>query len=728
MSTTNGSRRRRVLESQAQAAISIEEARAREARKLYENFVIWDDDWSSADLWQRTRGDYLRTLPSRTHDRRAGANWPLWRTDDDLARLRQKSRVVCTVNSYARGLLRNLTNHVIGKGFTYKVQSKEGTPDADPNKPGQQNVEELIAATQDVVDRFLEKNHWNVTQTCPWDSSPVTASREQEIYRRVQRDGECFIRFFVVDGELIVRYLEPEQIRDPYGVSYSDGWSFGIKHKVMRSEDGAPLNDIETVEAYYAFWIDPTVVSLLKEDDHKGEEIPAAEVLHLKGPETDSTVKRGVPFFSWDVAASLERARVLQRNLSVGASVRSATAEFWKHSVGSQAEVQALANINREYQEERVKGDGTTKVENVEWAYPGMIRRFPAGQEPVWPTGQDSTPAYIQGVQGDLRQACAAGAAPEYWTADASNGTYAGLKEAGAPAVKNGETEQAYYQSAFARVIWQAIKVAVDNTRLPSEALTLLKLQVEGPAVLQRDSLQKAQEDQIYLSARCLSPQTIMMERGRDPEMELANIQQFEDRFAPQGFGLPMPNEQGNLPPGSAPPAMGVPGMQDDRGGALHEQFLKLYHPDHKASPPTTVNLIQGATFESFEDKTWRIERLVESRCDRAGEKAQALLNAAVGLTEKNPGPVAWALARYQKKLKREGEEQSQRAKGLLEAKAREDARAERIAAAILARPLQPRVEVRAVPPPAPKTIKKTIHRDKKGRMIGVTEEPVYDA
>ena len=48
----------------------------------------------------------------------------------------------------------------------------------------------------------------------------------------------------------------------------------------------------------------------------------------------------------------------------------------------------------------------------------------------------------LQAVQADLRAAGSPFAAPEYWSGDASNGTYASLQEASAPPVKMGERWQ----------------------------------------------------------------------------------------------------------------------------------------------------------------------------------------------------------------------------------------------------------------------------------------------
>lgn len=565
-------RRRRLHEQRETAATII----ADEIRRLLEHYYTSDEDWSSSDVWDRTRGDYQRQLPSRPTDRRWGADWPLWRNEIDLDRIRQKARVISEVNSYAKGFAENYVNHVVGKGCQYKVISKEGTPDADPGKPGKQDGTALaayIASVQDEVDRFLKRNRWNGTMDLR-GPLVLTGSREREIVARTLCDGEAFLRFHVVGGHLVVRFVEPEQVRNPPGGAYVEGWSFGIRHQVERDDEGGPISDVETTQAYHVYWIDPTTTQVHLQDPASfiGEEIDADEVLHIKGPNTKSTVKRGISFFAWDVAASFERARVLQRNASIGAAVKAATAEIWKHLYGTSTEVATFATGTREGFTERTREDGRTETENYERRYPGMVRHIPTGMEPVFPA-PDNTASYLTGVQGDLQQAVSGKCAPLYWAADTSGGTYAGLKEAGAPAVKMAESQQIYFTAVFSRVVWKALEVAVEAGRL-EDRLDLVDLQVEAPTVLQRDRLQVAQESQILNQLGSLSPQTICMEAGRDYEIEAANIQQHQDRFGVAGMPLGMPDAQGNLPGGPGGPGPAIPdthGTQDDAGGALHE-------------------------------------------------------------------------------------------------------------------------------------------------------------
>jgi hypothetical protein len=498
----------------------LEIVRMEHEKKVLESLI----DDNSYELWsalRRQSEDGFWVPVASFGDRARGRNYPFWQTPSELAELRQKSRVVCVTNAHVKGLLRNLTNYVIGKGFSYQVSSKE-LSDTDSEA-----IKGWITQIQDVVDRFLETNHWNSSSGAP-DSLVVNSSRERECFRRLIRDGEVFLRFFYQDdGTTLVRFVEPEQVQDPPGAALTTGWSFGIRHQM------SPYEDVEVPLEYHLVYLDST-------HGAQGELVPAGQILHLKGPDTDSTVKRGSPEFSWDTLDAFLRASKLQRNLSLGAAIRAATAEIWQYASGTQAQISALASSLSEYSS---INPVTGNVERVERIAPGTIRRIPAGQQLV---GQppDQTMSYIQGVQADLRQGASSLCAPEYLvSADASNGNYSSTKEASAPFVKAGESWQEYLVAAFSRVLWKAISWAAQCGKLPREALAKIDLQVKGPAVLHRNEIEKAQIDQILVGIGAKDRQTVSAEWGLDPELVQANNDLWNQRNVPNLPPLDMPPE-----------------------------------------------------------------------------------------------------------------------------------------------------------------------------------------
>jgi capsid protein len=541
---TNGTAKQALVEARRRRLLLEEQLKAKRLQrlhKLHESLAL-DDDFDT-DIWRTLRYvDRVRYLPHPSpSDRRAGADRLLFETEQELDDLRQRSRGLWAGNSYAKALLRNLTNYVIGKGFSYKAQAKR-LQDLAPDVPGAQQpagLPRLVRQVQDVVDDFCRLNRWNGSAD-PRGSLSVAGTREREAFRRVKRDGEAFLRFYrTEEGKVFVRFVEPEQVRDPAGALEQDGWSFGIRHRME------PFEDVEAAEEYYVWWQNQVAHA-----GEVGEYVDAEDVLHLKGPDTDAAVKRGLPEFVYDTARALERAAKLQKNLSAGAAIRAATAEIWQHATGTEAQISALADQFKEYE----RTDPITgNTETVERIGPGAIRRIPAGQELVGQP-EDQTASYLQGVRGDLMQACGPFCAPEYWTGDASNANYSSLESASAPPVKNGETEQEYFKSAYCRAVWVAVEWAVECGLLPDEALSLVEIQVEAPQVLHRNELDTAMANEIRVTAGWKSRQTVAMEEGLDPELEQANNEEWAAKNAsPAAPAAPIPPDP-LAPPSVTPP------------------------------------------------------------------------------------------------------------------------------------------------------------------------------
>jgi hypothetical protein len=516
--------------------------------KLLES-IFWDDFGGSEMLFDRLRDrdgtQWSRIVPSLPSDRRHGANWPFWRTELELDRLRQLSRMLVRANSYGEGLLKNLTNHTIGKGFTYKAAASAAAKklDADPSKAGKQlppQVEAAVAAVQAVVDDFLKLNRWNCAAD-PLRDEAIGETRERELYRRTKRDGEAFVRFFFLEnGVTKVRFVEPELVRQPPGKTEREGWSFGTRNRVE------PYEDFEDVEEYHLCYSDAGLGNAEQKENPQGEFVDALEVVHVKNVGEDAATKRGTPAFVWDTADALNRASKLQRYVSMSAAIRAATAEIWQHQTGTQSQLTSLAQGNAE----RTRTDPVTgKSEVIERVFPGMVRRVPQGQQLMPPPASTGVTEHMAAAQGDLRQASTAFCAPEYMTGDASNANYASTQEAGTPFVRSAEAEQEHYKAAFLACVWKAVRWAAECGRLPAEVLAWVEVQVEAPLVTQRNELELAQVDQILIPLGVKDPQTASMERGLDPETVGANLAEHEERFGGQAPDLQLPGADGKVPP-----------------------------------------------------------------------------------------------------------------------------------------------------------------------------------
>jgi lambda family portal protein len=526
-----------------------QKALAQRAKLVESWYGGWDEynnagGYAGSTLFDRVRGrdehDRQRVAPSVPSDRRHGENWPIYRTEQELAEFRAASRILCEDNGYARGLLRNLTNYVIEKGYTYTAQSKEGVPDADEKVPGKQDpgpVKKYEDRAQKWFDRWAKRVKW--------------PSRQREAFRRTNRDGEAFIRlFFNDDGTTDLRFVEPEQVRNPPGGTVQDGWSFGIRHKMT------PAEDVETIEEYYVLYQD---ASTAKNGQELGEYVPASEMVHVKSPDTDSNLKRGHPVFYGDTLNALHRASQLQRAISIGSAVRAATAEYWVYEFGTESQIGQIVAGQREYE----RTDPVTgRAEQIERKVPGTTRHLPDGIKPYWPPGVTGVTDHIQAGQADLRLAGTAFSVPEFMVSgDASNSNLASTLVASAPVTRAAETDQEHYEGPFLDIIDRSAVHAVEKGKLPSDLLDLVEFVADPPKVIHRDAMQTAHVDQIYVMMGAKDRQTVAAELGLDWEQVKTNNAEWEELYPSFHDTIPPFAGKGGGAGGSgerAPPGMGA--------------------------------------------------------------------------------------------------------------------------------------------------------------------------
>ena len=276
-----------------------------------------------------------------------------------LADLRRQCRAMAATNEYAINGHENRISYIVGSGHTYRASVKKGT-DAP---------EELANKVQIVLDEFLRENHWH--------------RRQQEIVRRMDRDGEAFIRFFVnPQGVLQVRFVEPDQVIAPANMAGRAHVSFGIE---------SDPDDVETVLAYY---ID-------------GQRVAADEIQHRKS-NVDGNVKRGIPLFT-PVRKNLRRAEKLLRNMSVLAEIQSAIALIRKHRSGVRTTVQQF--VSGQADATVTNGDG--RPTSLRQYGPGTILDAPQGLEYDFPATGIDAGSYVTVLQaelaGDREPTCDAG-------------------------------------------------------------------------------------------------------------------------------------------------------------------------------------------------------------------------------------------------------------------------------------------------------------------------------
>lgn len=392
----------------------------------------------------------------------------LVRDETQLAEVRRQCRLLAATNEFAINGLENRISYLVGPGHHYLATVRKGRDAPD----------DLVMRVQEVLDEFTYENRWH--------------SRQQEIVRRMDRDGEAFLRFFpAVDGLTRVRFIEPEQITTPVELQRTPGVSFGIQTEVQ---------DVESVLGYYV----------------DGQPVAATEVQHRKA-NVDGNVKRGLPLY-FAVRSNLRRVEKLLRNMSVVAEIQSAIALIRKHRSATRSGVEQFA-ADQSTTTPTSTGRGVTQYA------PGTILDAPAGLEYDFPAQGIDAASFVTVLQAELRAIAARLVMPEFmFTSDASNANYASTLVAEGPAVKMFQRLQATLMQDDCQVMWRVIEDAIAAGRLPRGIRGLVEIQITPPTLRVRDQLRECQVEKIAFEKGILSAQTWSQRLGLDYEQEQKNI------------------------------------------------------------------------------------------------------------------------------------------------------------------------------------------------------------
>lgn len=385
--------------------------------------------------------------------------------------LREACRNLALTNEFAINGHENRISYVVGSGHAYHATIRKGI----------ESPVEIAQSVQRVIDDFKYENHWH--------------ARQQEVMRRLDRDGEVFLRYFPdQSGGTRVRFVEPEQISTPIESQTNPVASHGIL---------TDSQDVETIEGYF---ID-------------GEFVESDQVQHRKA-NVDSNVKRGLPLYA-PVRSNLLRAEKLLRNMSVVAEIQSAIALIRKHRSASRSGVEqfvadrsSASSLDRQGRTRRVTEYG-----------PGTILDAPAGLEYDFPATGIDAGSFVTILQAELRAIAARLVMPEFmFTSDASNASFSSTMVAEGPAVKMFERLQASMIEADLQVLKVVIQNAIRAGNLPVDVNEIVQIQVTPPSVQVRDRYQESQVDRVAKEHGVLSLQTWSRRLGLDYDQEQKNI------------------------------------------------------------------------------------------------------------------------------------------------------------------------------------------------------------
>jgi len=392
-------------------------------------------------------------------------------TAEELRMLRDESRWFARRQPFYISALVNRINYLVGSGHRYTIRARKG----------QEIDDQTLERATGEIEEFTERVGWQF--------------RQEEIQRRLDRDGEAFLRFFrLADGRLDIRFIEPERIRTPPGHLANPPVRSGVEH--------AP-GDEETAVAYW-YQSDPS-------RPDRFERIEAAEIQHRRAG-VDSTWPRGLPL-SEGIADNLRRSWKLLRNITTVAGIQAAIAIVRKHNRATGGTVQEYA---ARAAQQNNPGTGTA-TEDYQRFVPGAIVDTPSGVEYDFPAGGIDVAKFTAGVQAELRAMASALVMPEFMlTADASNANYSSTMVAEGPSVKNFERLQSSIIWADCEVLRRVLQEAESAGRLPEGLHRMVVIDGEAPLTQARDRLAEAQADEIHVRNGAMSPQTMAGRDGRD--------------------------------------------------------------------------------------------------------------------------------------------------------------------------------------------------------------------
>jgi len=399
----------------------------------------------------------------------------------ELRQIRARSRVFAQTNPYAIGATRNRMAYVVGSGHTYKVLSRD-PDDAD---------ERLLDDCRKALEAFRKRNKWD--------------KRQKETVRRLDRDGERFLRLFVDEeaGELNVRFVEPLEVQNPPERTAADGVYFGIEFKRIANGAELPIYDVETPVNYFL-----VNIGTLGEVTSLRETVPAGQMQHLKA-NVDLTWPRGLP--TW---------YALQNHLSDAVRTLKATGKIveFRARIGM---IRRHINAVRDSVSHvlaKTKDDESRIQTAGRYPYAAIIDTSDA-TEYQFPSGTVPVDGNVAAIQAELRACAAALAMPEYMlSGDASNANYSSTMVSEGPAVKTFEEMQADLIDADVEIMERqlviAAKTGLIHCATEEDILEKVKVEAEPPIIKSENRLHEAKADQILLQAQVMSKETIAARHG----------------------------------------------------------------------------------------------------------------------------------------------------------------------------------------------------------------------
>ena len=481
------------------------------------------------------------------------------------------SRAFCRMNPYWMAAKQARIAYNVGPGHTYSIIASE---------PGEAVDKALAKDALAEINKFLRLNQYR--------------KRQGEKLTRGDRDGEYFLRLFDdrEDGILRVRFVEPIAFQNPPGSGPAENTWFGVKFAG---------NDYEEPIGYFIRPFNHDGGDLSGEQLSRWEQmIPADQIQHGKF-NVDMSSPRGIPT-TYALRGPLAQALSTATSMGRLVDIRARVAVIRKQVNATLGQIQPLLLRNR-------AGQAATSSGKMVNAFGIPYGSFvDLNDQRTWelPRQGLETDQIVHSVKTDLQSAAAAlGFADFVLSADSQGSNFAGALVKEGPMDKAVGCSQQDLIDDDIEILERALLVAADHGRLPSDVLEKITIHAEAPNAIERNRIQDAQADEIYVRNGALSVETMAERGGFDPMVEMPKIKANPPPALVAARAAAAPGtgdtRSHQAPAYSKPTARGVPAGQEagpkTNPQKAEEGFVEHSGDARSLEKPTQEDMAMAALF-----------------------------------------------------------------------------------------------------------------------------------
>jgi capsid protein len=473
----------------------------------------------------------------------------LWESRD-AASVRNQSYRFWRYHPQGRGILRNFVRFIIGRGFQIDFDDPQhGTWNADRTK---------LVVSDNPDDPLVAKEAWT-----EFELRNKFTDRRKEIILRTFRDGEVFIRKFVVNGRVLIRFVEPEKIdsgtqstagvvtvadvdaTDPI-MSYYIGQPTAIENGIEYI-----ATDRETVIAYHVTAGGTNATS---------ERVPAKDMIHRKAF-ADANDLRGIPLLEV-VAKTLLNYEQWEHYRMVLNKVRTSIALVRK----VEGTAQQARSIIEGRTPTRAAADGLTPqtasaMRESAFRAGTILTPGPGVSYDFMSPKLDARDAAEDGRRLLLSVASGVGLPEMLVTGDWSQSNYSSSVESRTPAVREWEDWQDAFDTVFTQIVAWVLDAAVESLGLPETTKRTCTL--NWPILIAKDAAKETARNMNLFNGGILSRTTWSAREELVYDDELKNLRdESEDMLLAPEFAAIANQVRLNLTvgdPGAAGAITGAP-------------------------------------------------------------------------------------------------------------------------------------------------------------------------